>query len=466
MVERIEEAVLGLVGDAWLVLLGEASHGTHEFYAVRAGITKRLIADHGFTAVACEADWPDAYRVNRYVHRRSDDATAEEALRGFQRFPQWMWRNTVVVEFVEWVRDHNASARMPAGFYGLDLYSMYTSMESVVSYLERVDREAAARARERYACFDWVGKDPQHYGYATAIRGADPCEDDVIRQLAELSHLAPHYASLDGRVADEDAFAAKQNARLAVNAERYYREMYYGGVSSWNLRDSHMVETLSELVEFLGRHGNAKVVVWTHNSHLGDARATEMGWHGEHNVGQLVRERWGAKSRLIGFTTHSGTVTAASDWGGPAEAKHVRPSMDGSYESHFHSLGEEKSFVNLRDDPPAELRGRRLERAIGVIYRPETERQSHYFYAVLPDQFDGVIHIDETTALEPLEGWAPIADEPPKRTRQPCESSRRGANRSKQGCFRTNGLRSGCFCAAYEAPGFNAVVSLDVTQTR
>jgi len=416
---RIETAdvhrqVIRLVGDASVVLLGEASHGTHEFYRERAEITKRLISENGFTAVAIEGDWPDAYRVNAYVRGWGSDTTAEEALSGFERFPSWMWRNTVIVEFVEWLRDFNETAASPAGFYGLDLYSMYTSMESVVRYLDRVDPQAADRARRRYACFDWVRRDAQHYGYAAAMRAAESCEDDVIRQLIELQREAPLYARLDGRVADEDAFAAEQNARLTLNAERYYRTMFNAGASSWNLRDTHMTDTLVELIGFLSRHGRAKVAVWAHNSHLGDARATEMGRRGEHNVGQLVRERWGEASRSIGFTTHTGTVTAASDWGDPAELKRVRPSLPGSVERLFHSIGSPRFFVDLRNDRPQPLCTDLLERAIGVIYRPQTERASHYFRSIVADQFDGVIHIDETTALEPLEGWSRMDEEPPE----------------------------------------------------
>jgi erythromycin esterase-like protein len=250
------------------------------------------------------------------------------------------------------------------------------------------------------------------------MRGAESCEDDVIRQLLELQRSVPLYAQMDGRVADEDAFAAEQNARLALDAERYYRTMFNAGASSWNLRDGHMTDTLAALIAFLGRHGPAKVVVWAHNSHLGDARATEMGRRGEHNVGQLARERWGSRVRSIGFTTHTGTVTAATDWGNPAELKVVRPSLDGSVESLLHSTGAARLFVDLKGNvPPAfrqAFRSPLLERAIGVIYRPETERASHYLHAIVADQFDGIIHIDRTSALEPLEGWSRMEAEPPE----------------------------------------------------
>jgi erythromycin esterase-like protein len=402
------DVLLARIGTARYVLLGEASHGTHEFYRERAEITKRLIMERGFTAVAVEADWPDAYRVNRFVRGVDDDPDAEAALGGFARFPTWMWRNTVVRDFVGWLREYNAAlpAQQPkAGFYGLDLYSLYSSMAAVVAYLERVDPDAARRARDRYACFEHFGEDVQRYGYAASFDLESSCEEGVVAQLLDLRERAGTYAHRDGRVAEDEYFYAEQNARLARNAEEYYRTMFRGRVSSWNLRDRHMADTLDALVAHLDRHGGStKVVVWAHNSHLGDARATQMGEEGEWNVGQLVRERHDAEARLIGFTTHTGTVAAASDWDEPAERKRVRPALDGSYEALFHAMAVPRFLLSLRDEPVAErLRAPRLERAIGVIYRPETERRSHYFPARLADQFDAIVHIDETTALQPLE---------------------------------------------------------------
>lgn len=405
------DELLARIADARYVLLGEASHGTHEFYAERATITKRLIAEYGFTAVAVEADWPDAYRVNRYVRGVDDDPNADVALSGFRRFPTWMWRNTVVLSFVDWLREHNRSLpsqQTRAGFYGLDLYSLHASMEAVVTYLDRVDPDAARRARQRYACFDHFGEDVQRYGYAASFDLDASCEEDVVNQLIDLRERAARYARLDGRVAEDEYFYAEQNARLARDAEEYYRTMFGGRVSSWNLRDRHMADTLDALVAHLDRYGNhTKVVVWAHNSHLGDARATQMGDEGEWNVGQLVRERHSAESWLVGFTTATGTVTAASDWDELAERKRVHPALDGSYEQLFHETGVPRFLLPLRDEPVAEaLREPRLERAIGVVYRPETERWSHYFTARLADQFDAVLHFDETTALEPLERTA------------------------------------------------------------
>jgi erythromycin esterase-like protein/predicted phosphoribosyltransferase len=387
---------------ARFVLIGEASHGTDEFYRERAEITKRLIAEAGFTAVAVEADWPDAQRVNRFVRGEGDDTGAEEALGDFRRFPVWMWRNVVVAEFVTLLREYNdalAAGTANVGFYGLDLYSLYASMEAVVRYLEGVDPEAARRARERYACFDQFGRDPQVYAYEAGMAGAEPCEQQAVDQLLELRSGAYEGAGHGGHPDADARFAAEQNARLVVDAEEYYRAMFRGGKASWNLRDGHMADTLDELAGHLERtSGSAKVVVWAHNSHLGDERATELGQAGQLNLGQLVRERHGDETLLVGFTTYHGTVTAASDWGAPAERKRVRRALPGSWEELLHERGTSRFWLE-----PASLPGRRLERAIGVIYRPETERISHYFHARLADQFDAVVHIDETHALEPLE---------------------------------------------------------------
>ncbi|HMA04291.1 MAG TPA: erythromycin esterase family protein, partial [Gemmatimonadaceae bacterium] len=402
--------LLARIGEARFVLIGEASHGTHEFYRIRAEITKRLIREKGFTAVAVEADWPDAYRVNRYVHGEGQDGDAGEALGGFRRFPQWMWRNSDVLDFVGWLRSHNdhVAEVERTGFFGLDLYSMHASMEAVLSYLRLVDPDAARRAMIRYSCFDHFGEDPQAYGYAASRGLAPSCETEVLNQLIELRRSAAEYARRDGRVAYDDLFYAEQNARLVANAERYYRAMFGSRVSSWNLRDQHMVETLDALVTFLSTREPRrapKVVVWAHNSHLGDARATEMGAGGELNVGQLVRQRHGHDSVLVGFTTYSGSVTAASNWDEPAQRKSVRPALPDSYEALFHELGPRSFLLDLdaRSDATAALRNPRLERAIGVIYRPETERLSHYFHARLPDQFDVVLHYDRTRAVEPME---------------------------------------------------------------
>jgi erythromycin esterase-like protein len=402
------DALLGLVGDRRFVLIGEASHGTHEFYRERARITRRLIDELGFTAVAVEADWPDAYRVNRYVLGLSDDIDANTALSDFRRFPGWMWRNHDVLQFVEWMRARNDAHAHPATrvrFYGLDLYSLQASIEAVIEYLDRVDPAEAARARARYSCFDHVGRDGQAYGYALAYERAIPCENEVVAQLLSLRNRAEAYLRRDGWVAEDELFFAEQNARVVRDAEEYYQQMYRADVSSWNLRDRHMAGTLDALVGHLEPQlGRAKVVVWEHNSHVGDARATEMAARGELNVGQLARQRYGDDCLLVGFTTNDGTVTAATDWGGEAERKRVRPALPHSYEALLHGTGRYCFWVDTRDATAREaFRAPRLERAIGVIYRPETERRSHYFDARLGDQFDAVIHLDHTRALEPLE---------------------------------------------------------------
>jgi erythromycin esterase-like protein len=391
---------------ARLALLGEASHGTHEFYAERAALTQRLVRDHGFNAVVVEADWPDAWRVNRYIRGYSDDANAEAALSGFERFPTWMWRNTEVRDFVEWLREHNRGrgASQQVGFYGMDLYSLYASIRSVLEYLDQVDPDAAQRARSRYACFDHYGEDSQAYGYSASFGMKASCEDEVVQQMREMNRRATEL--LAGSNEDRaDVFFAQQNARLVRNAEEYYRGMFHGRVSSWNMRDSHMVETLQALERHLqALAGEVRMVVWAHNSHLGDASATEMGDLGEWNVGQLARDRWGDEALLVGFSTYGGTVTAASAWDAAAERKRVRPGLPGSYEDLFHQLGEARFWLPLRGNAAlAELlKERRLQRAIGVIYQPATERQSHYFHTRLPAQFDALVHIDHTRALQPL----------------------------------------------------------------
>jgi len=406
------DALMSLVGDARFVLIGEATHGTHEFYEERARITQRLIREKGFTAVAVEADWPDAYRVNRYVRGEGGDQDANAALSGFERFPAWMWRNTDVTAFVDWLRAHNEGLRAgpKVGFYGLDLYSLFTSVREVLNYLDKVDPTAAAEARRRYACFDHYEEDSQHYGYATGVGLSESCQQGVLTQLQELQQRAFDYMQSDGASSEDAFFYAQQNARLVKNAEEYYRTMFRGRISSWNLRDSHMAETLDALTRHLSRDGEpAKIVVWEHNSHIGDARATDVGNLGEWNVGELARKAYPDQTCLIGFSTYDGH--------GEAERKRVRPALHGSYEELLHHVGLPRFWLNLRDDTPVRriMMERRLERAIGVLYLPRTERQSHYFNAQMAQQFDAVIHIDRTEALVPLDatsGWH--SGEPPE----------------------------------------------------
>jgi erythromycin esterase-like protein len=405
------DRLLDLIGDARFVLLGEATHGTHEFYAERARITQRLVREKGFGAVAVEADWPDAWRVNCYARGSSRAAGAVQALEGFQRFPGWMWRNTDVSAFADWLRDHNAAlpAATQVGFYGLDLYSLFTSIGEVLRYLDKVDPDAAHKARARYACFDHYSEDGQAYAYAAGTGSGASCEAGVVRQLQDMQQRAADYLRHPDIASPGDAyFYAQQNAQLVKNAEAYYRTMLRGRVSSWNLRDRHMADMLDALALHLGeqRGAPARIVVWAHNSHLGDARATEMGAQGEWNVGQLTRQSHPRDTCLIGFTTYEGTVTAASQWDGEAECKRLLPALPGSVEALLHTALPGNYCLPLRDHAVLAdaLAGRRLERAVGVLYLPATERHSHYFHAILPAQFDAVIHIDKTSAVVALPG--------------------------------------------------------------
>ena len=404
-IECIETADVGALverlGDARVVLLGEATHGTSEFYRMRARITRELIENHGFRIVAVEADWPDAARVDHYVRHRLSPAPEWTA---FSRFPTWMWRNREVREFVDWLRGHNEERPLEerTGFYGLDLYSLYRSIDEVLRYLDGVDPDAARVARGRYGCLTPWERDPAVYGRAAMTGAYRTCESEVVEILQDLLHRRLEYVERDG----QSFLDAVQNARLVTAAERYYRVMYHGSRESWNLRDSHMFETLELLLAFGG--ADSRAIVWEHNSHVGDATATEMGGRGEHNVGALARDRFGERAFLVGFGTDHGTVAAASEWGGPMELKSVRPAAEGSYEHLFHLSEADAGLLHLREPVRPEVREElleaRLERAIGVIYRPETEMMSHYFHASLPRQFDEYIWFDRTTAVTPLSG--------------------------------------------------------------
>lgn len=402
--ERDYDALIERAHARSFVLLGEATHGTAEFYRMRAEITRRLIEESGFDAVAVEADWPDAYRLDRFVRGDAHDARAFDAFADFERFPQWMWRNVETERFIAWLSDHNQTRAPDArvGFYGLDMYSLYRSAEQVVDYLERVDQEQAALARQQYAALDHV-RDPQTYGYEAAAGLRPDCRDAVRGQLVALVHKAPDYLSGDGRAAADAQFFAEMNAHVVLSAEAYYREQFGNRVDSWNLRDEHMARTLFALRSHLraqGREGG--IVVWAHNSHLGDARATQMGRSGEWNVGQLVRQTAGAEhALLIGFTTYTGTVTAARAWGGAAEEQRVQPARADSYEGLFHASRLDRFYLPLTGEDGARVREPMLERAIGVLYRPHTELQSHYFDALIAQQFDALFHLDETRAVEP-----------------------------------------------------------------
>jgi protein-L-isoaspartate(D-aspartate) O-methyltransferase len=386
------------IGASRIVLIGEASHGTSEFYRMRARITRALIENHAFSFVAIEGDWPDAARIDHYV--RHVKAPAAEWM-AFARFPMWMWRNREVAEFVDWLRVHNEGVAPAAmtSVHGLDLYSLYTSMLVVLDYLDSVDPPAAAAARRRYGCLTPWQEDPAVYGRA-AVTGEHPsCAPAVIAILTELLKKRSVYTEA-GRHRFLDA---EQNARLVASAELYYRTMYYGSRESWNLRDSHMFETLRNLLRFHGPQ--SKGIVWAHNSHVGDSAATDMAKRGEFNIGNLCRREFGPASYSIGFGTNSGTVAAASNWDEPMQVMTVRPALPASYESLCHRTGEPAFLLPLQRLSP-ELRGKliepRLERAIGVIYRPETERESHYFSAQLPLQFNEYLWFNTTTAVSPL----------------------------------------------------------------
>lgn len=404
--DRDYDALLAAVGARPFVLLGEATHGTREFYRMRADITRRLIDELGFEAIAVEADWPDAYRLNRYVLGERGDTEARASFGDFQRFPQWMWRNEEVLRFIEWLHGRNSTVAQDqsTGFYGLDMYSLYRSAEAVIDYLEHVDYEQAAIARRQYAALDHV-RDPQRYGYEAALGLRPDCQDAAQERLVELMRRAPEYVSADGRPAAEAQFFAERNAYVVMSAEAYYREMFGSRANSWNRRDEHMTQTLFALHRHLRAQGReGRIVVWAHNSHLGDARATEMSEAGEWNVGQLLREHAGPdQSLLVGFTTYTGHVTAAREWDGPAERRTVRPARADSYENVLYRSGLDRFYLPLHGEVGRALREPMLERAIGVIYVPETERASHYFTASLSRQFDAVFHVDETEAVEPLD---------------------------------------------------------------
>lgn len=401
--------LLNKIGDARFVLIGEATHGTHEFYQIRSQITKQLLEKKGFMAVAIEGDWPDAYCIHRFIQQK-DNSDINDALAGFKRFPTWMWRNTAMPPFLNWLHTFNkqqAILRMPKiGFYGLDLYSLHSSMQAVIQYLYKVDAKAAHRAEQRYACFNHIHIDPQAYGYLAYAGIKKNCIKEAVEQLLELQHRAFDYLCKDNSDMEENYFFATQNARLVKNAETYYRSMFAEHTSSWNIRDRHMAEMVNVLTDHLETRFNrpAKMIIWAHNSHIGDARATEMGEDGEVNIGQLVREQYHPHTYLIGFSTYEGFVTAASNWDAPAEYKKVIPALKGSYEDLFHALQYKNFILDLTNRELEHfLKIPRLQRAIGVVYRPETERASHYYFTRLPYQFDCMIHLDKTNAVQPLD---------------------------------------------------------------
>lgn len=392
-------------GDAKIVLLGEASHGTSEFYRARAAITRRLIERHNFNIVAVEADWPDAAYIDRYVRHRS--ATSEER-QAFTRFPSWMWHNEEVATFTEWLRQHNAELPFSqhTSFRGLDIYSLRASLFAVLEYLDQIDPEASKAARQRYGCLTPWQSEPDLYGHAVLRKEQDTCEEAVVEQLQE---LLKHRIEYMAKESEEAYFNATQNARVVRAAEQYYRLMYRGSTQSWNLRDRHMFDTLQQVIEAKG--ADAKVVVWAHNSHIGNASATEMGWQGQFNIGELCRTAYGDQAILIGFGTHTGSVAAADNWDSPMKIKQIIPSRADSFERIFHETQLPQALIDLRNPQHSNVREyltqTRLERAIGVIYRPESEYYSHYFKASLAEQFDAYVWFDQTTAVTPLPSERP-----------------------------------------------------------
>ena len=404
------DPLLERIDGARCVLLGEASHGTSEYYRWRARISERLIREKSFSFVAVEGDWPDCYRVNRYVKDYPDSGvSAREVLHAFEKWPTWMWANEEIVELVEWLQRHNDGLpeRDKVGFYGLDVYSLWESLEGIIGYLERVDPDAVEAAQRAYRCFEPYGEDAQEYARATAFVPTS-CEDEVMSLLLELRRRIPRY------LGDPEArFDAEQNALVARGAEAYYRAMVHGGASSWNVRDRHMAETLERLMR---HHGpEAKAIVWEHNTHIGDARYTDMADFGMVNVGQLVREWRGEEDvLLVGLGAHRGGVIAATEWGAPMRHMQVPPAREGSWEDVFHRAGEEDKllvFTNLEEN---ELFEPREHRAIGVVYDPARERYGNYVPTVLPRRYDAFLYLDETRALQPLHVRPREDGEPPE----------------------------------------------------
>lgn len=400
--------ILNKIGDARLVLMGEATHGTAEFYQTRVELSKRLILEKNFHAIAIEGDWTSTYGIQEYIQGQSKASDPVSALDNFKRFPEWMWRNKTIPPFLKFLREHNErlGSKDKIGFYGLDLYCLNEAMEEVLSYLAKNDPSAAKIARQRYACFDHTGVDPQMYGYLIDANVKKSCVKEVAEQFMEVQHFAferIRAATLEDK---EALFYATQNARVVKNAEQYYRGMFESRENTWNLRDQHMADTLENLISHLETKMKqpSKIIIWAHNSHVGDARATEMSSRNELNLGQLVRERFNATSFHLGFSTYSGTVTAASEWGRPGQVQTVRPGIEGTYEALFHQLHLQSFILPLHGNEQVKnhLKFPRLQRAIGVVYCPDTERFSHYFFTKLPYQFDALIHLDKTQAVEPL----------------------------------------------------------------
>lgn len=399
--------LLEQIGDARIVLLGEATHGTQEFYQTRIQLSKYLIEEKGFHAIAFEADWPHVYPMHRYIQGVTNESTPLMALSEFKRFPQWMWRNATIPPFLDWLKKYNTQAEIKVGLYGLDLYSLNDSIQAVIEFLKSENPDLAKHAIKNYSCFDHVAVDPQLYAYLVHTKAKKSCVQAVTAQLLEMQQHVFNQIDQDNLEKKERHFYATQNARLVKNAEHYYRALFESREETWNIRDQHMGETLQNILSHIENSTQtpAKIIVWAHNSHIGDARATEMGSKGEINLGQIVREHFSQTSFHIGFSTYSGKVCAASEWDNPVEVKTIVPGISESYEALFHKLRYKDFILFLHQGKHVEhlLAVSRLQRAIGVIYRPDTERFSHYFFTKLPYQFDALIHFDLTSPLKPLD---------------------------------------------------------------
>jgi erythromycin esterase-like protein len=396
------DPLIDRIGKARYVLLGEATHGTSEFYQWRATLTRRLVQDHGFSFIAVEGDWPDCYRVNRYAKRYPDSGdNARDVLHAFERWPSWMWANREVAELAEWMHDYNrrrASERQ-VGFYGLDVYSLWDSMHAVVDYLESIDPALARAARAAYRCFEPYGEDVQEYARATALVPTT-CEREAVAVLSAVRNKAKEFRQ-DGHDA---FFNAEQNALVARNAERYYRTMVRGGPTSWNVRDTHMVETLERLMQH--HDADAKAIVWEHNTHIGDARFTDMARAGMFNVGQLVRQSHDEDDVvLVGFGTHHGTVIAGQEWGAPMRRMRVPPARENSFEHALHEADTGNALLLFDGNDDGGIEG--LEepighRAIGVVYDPRNEAWGNYVPTIIPRRYDAFMYIEETTGVDAL----------------------------------------------------------------
>lgn len=384
------------IGDARIVMLGESSHGTHEFYTWRAKISKRLIEEKGFNFIAVEGDWPDCYRLNRYVKNYLPNTSAEEVLKNFNRWPTWMWANWEISAFAEWLKKHNQSLSRESktGFYGLDVYSLWESMQAIMQYLEKTDPNSLQTAREAFQCFEPFNNDEQKYASFVSFV-SETCEPEVLDLLATIRTRMIQY---DGDY--EQVFNTEQNALITVNAEKYYRSMVQGGPHSWNVRDGHMQETLERLLKFHGPQ--SKAIIWAHNTHIGDARATDMARHGMYNIGELTRKKF-PDTVLVGFGTYKGSVIAGRYWGDEMRKMSVPEGIPNSWEHLLHHSNAGDCLLIMNQLEKEDFMKKSIgHRAIGVVYNPNQEHLNNYVPSILPLRYDAFLFIDESTALHPL----------------------------------------------------------------